>query len=73
MREGSPAAAAGVLAGDTLRRLGDARVRSVDAALPASSPGAEPGEEVALELARGGRLSTHAARLADRPGATAER
>ena len=72
VRKGSPAAAAGVRPGDTLRRLGDARVRSVDALMRVLA-GREPGEEVALELARGGRLSTHAARLADRPGATAER
>jgi S1-C subfamily serine protease len=72
VRSGSPAAAAGVRAGDTLRRLGDARVRSVEQ-LSRALAGHEPGEEIALELARGGRLSTHAARLADRPGATAER
>jgi S1-C subfamily serine protease len=72
VRRRSPAAAAGVLAGDTLRWVGDARVRSVDE-LARALAGHEPGERVAVEVMRGGRRSTHAVRLGDRPGATADR
>jgi S1-C subfamily serine protease len=72
VREGSPAAAAGVRPGDTLRWVGDARVRSVEE-LTRVLAAREPGERVAVEVARGGRSSTHAVRLSDRPGATADR
>jgi putative serine protease PepD len=72
VREGSPAAAAGVRPGDTLRRIDGSRVRSVDD-LSRVLAGLRPGALVPVEITRGKERSARGVRLADRPGGTADR
>lgn len=64
---GSPAAAAGLQAGDVLIAVGDQRVRSL-ADVKAALTLTRPGQAVTVERSRGGTLATAAVDLADAPG-----
>ena len=70
VHDGSPAAAAGVRVGDTIERLGDRSVRTMEDVTDVVAAHA-PGDELEIEVRTGGLSRGLKATLADRPAALA--